>query len=52
MNSTKSRLQVLGMINNYQEDAGEVDDRDSGSLTILAKLKEGDQVCKSTCVLC
>ena len=38
--------QVLGMINNYQEDAGEVDDRDSGSLTILTQLKEGDQVYK------
>eukprot|EP00090_Calanus_glacialis_P035978 TRINITY_DN6138_c0_g1_i1.p1 TRINITY_DN6138_c0_g1~~TRINITY_DN6138_c0_g1_i1.p1 ORF type:complete len:725 (-),score=193.83 TRINITY_DN6138_c0_g1_i1:220-2394(-) len=36
--------QVLGMINNYQRDAGEEDDRDSGSLSILATLKEGDQV--------
>ena len=35
---------VLGMINNYQQDAGEVDDRDSGSITILASLKKGDQV--------
>ena len=37
--------QVLGMINNYQRDAGEEDDRDSGSLTLLASLDEGDQVC-------
>lgn len=36
--------QVLGMINNYQRDAGEEDDRDSGSLSLLATLKEGDQV--------
>jgi len=36
--------QVLGMINNYQRDAGDEDDRDSGSLSILATLKEGDQV--------
>jgi len=36
--------QVLGMINNYQSEAGEEDDRDSSSLTILASLKEGDQV--------
>jgi len=36
--------QVLGMINNYQRDAGDEDDRDSGSLSILASLKEGDQV--------
>ena len=36
--------QVLGMINNYQRDAGEEDDRDSGSLTLLASLDEGDQV--------
>jgi len=36
--------QVLGMINNYQRDAGEEDDRDSGSLTLLASLAEGDQV--------
>ena len=33
------------MINNYQRDAGEEDDRDSGSLTLLASLAEGDQVC-------
>jgi hypothetical protein len=32
------------MINNYQRDAGEEDDRDSGSLSILSSLKEGDQV--------
>ena len=32
------------MINNYQSEAGEEDDRDSSSLTILASLKEGDQV--------
>ena len=32
------------MINNYQRDAGEEDDRDSGSLTLLASLAEGDQV--------
>jgi len=36
--------QVLGMINNYQRDAGEEDDRDSGSLSILATLIAGDQV--------
>jgi len=36
--------EVLGMINNYQRDAGEEDDRDSGSLSIIASLKEGDQV--------
>ena len=36
--------QVLGMINNYQSDAGEEDDRDSGSLTVLTSLEEGDQV--------
>jgi len=36
--------QVLGMINNYQRDAGDEDDRDSGSLSILSTLKEGDQV--------
>ena len=27
-----------------QRDAGDEDDRDSGSLSILATLKEGDQV--------
>ena len=36
--------QVLGMINNYQRDAGDEDDRDSGSLSLLASLAEGDQV--------
>ena len=36
--------QVLGMINNYQSEAGEEDDRDSGSLTVISSLKEGDQV--------
>ena len=36
--------QVLGMINNYQSEAGEEDDRDSGSLTVLTPLKQGDQV--------
>ena len=36
--------QVLGMINNYQSDAGEEDDRDSGSLTVPTSLEEGDQV--------
>ncbi|XP_023338151.1 GRIP and coiled-coil domain-containing protein C27D7.02c [Eurytemora carolleeae] len=36
--------QVLGMINNYQQDAGEEDDRDSGSLSILSPLSKGDQV--------
>ena len=37
-------MQVLGMINNYQSEAGDEDDRDSGSLTVLSSLKEGDQV--------
>ncbi len=37
-------MQVLGMINNYQRDAGEEDDRDSGSLTVLTPLSQGDQV--------
>ncbi len=32
------------MINNYQRDAGEEDDRDSGSLTVLTPLSQGDQV--------
>ena len=32
------------MINNYQRDAGDEDDRDSGSLSLLASLAEGDQV--------
>ena len=32
------------MINNYQQDAGEEDDRDSGSLSILSPLSKGDQV--------
>ena len=32
------------MINNYQQDAGEEDDRDSGSLSILSPLSQGDQV--------
>ena len=32
------------MINNYQSEAGEEDDRDSGSLSVLTTLKEGDQV--------
>ena len=36
--------QVLGMINNYQSDAGEEDDRDSGSLSVITSLEEGDQV--------
>ena len=31
------------MINNYQREAGEEDDRDSGSLTVLAPLAQGDQ---------
>ena len=36
--------QVLGMINNYQSDAGEEDDRDSGALSVITSLEEGDQV--------
>ena len=44
MNMMITINQVLGMINNYQRDAGEEDDRDSGSLTLLASLAEGDQV--------
>ncbi len=41
--------QVLGMINNYQREAGEEDDRDSGSLTVLSPLAQGDQVGKFYC---
>ena len=38
--------QVLGMINNYSKtgNGGKTDDRDSGSLAVIASLKEGDQV--------
>jgi hypothetical protein len=36
------------MINNYQREAGEEDDRDSGSLTVLAPLAQGDQVKMAT----
>ena len=36
--------QVLGMINNYQRNADKIDDRDSGSLTLITPLKAGDQV--------
>lgn len=32
------------MINNYQRDAGDEDDRDSGTISLIASLKEGDQV--------
>ena len=32
------------MINNYQRDAGQEDDRDSGSLSLISPLDEGDQV--------
>ncbi len=32
------------MINNYQRDAGTEDDRDSGSISLIAPLKAGDQV--------
>ncbi len=32
------------MINNYQRDAGQEDDRDSGSLSLITPLDEGDQV--------
>jgi hypothetical protein len=35
---------ILGMINNYQRDAGQEDDRDSGSLSLITPLDEGDQV--------
>ena len=38
--------QVLGMINNYQRNGDNMDDRDSGSLSVIASLKEGDQVIK------
>ena len=33
------------MINNYQREAGEEDDRDSGSLTVISPLAQGDQAC-------
>ena len=39
-----SGWQVLGMINNYQRDAGSEDDRDSGNISLIASLSEGDQV--------
>ena len=32
------------MINNYQRDAGTEDDRDSGTISLIASLKPGDQV--------
>jgi len=32
------------MINNYQRDAGSEDDRDSGSMSLISHLEEGDQV--------
>ena len=36
--------QVLGMINNYQRNGNDVDDRDSASLTVITSLKKDDQV--------
>ena len=36
--------QVLGMVNNYQKNGKDIDDRDSGSLALIASLKEGDQI--------
>ena len=32
------------MINNYQRDAGTEDDRDSGTVSLIASLQPGDQV--------
>ena len=32
------------MINNFQRDAGQEDDRDSGSLSLITTLLQGDQV--------
>lgn len=32
------------MINNYQRDAGPEDDRDSGSISLITHLENGDQV--------
>jgi hypothetical protein len=34
----------LGMVNNYQRNAGSEDDRDSASLSLLTPLDVGDQV--------
>lgn len=36
--------QVLGMVNNYQRNADKIDDRDSGSLSLITPLKAGDQI--------
>ncbi len=33
-----------GMINNFQRDAGLEDDRDSGSVSLISPLEQGDQV--------
>ncbi len=37
-------IQVLGMINNYQRNGDNLDDRDSGSLSTITSLREGDQI--------
>jgi len=36
--------QVLGMVNNYLRGGSDVDDRDSGTLSALVSLEEGDQI--------
>ena len=37
-------LTFIGMINNFQRDAGLEDDRDSGSVSLISTLEQGDQV--------
>ncbi len=39
-----TNLFFLGMVNNYQRNAGSEDDRDSASLSLLTPLDVGDQV--------
>ncbi len=42
-----TNLFFLGMVNNYQRNAGSEDDRDSASLSLLTPLDVGDQVASS-----
>ena len=40
------QLCFLGMINNYQRDAGTEDDRDSGTVSLISSLNTGVSFCK------
>jgi len=44
LSDTMHFISKIGMINNYQREAGPEDDRDSGSISLITHLENGDQV--------